>query len=121
MYKESKIYLFFLSKDSPLKGLRFYNYTGKLADNFEYPYTIELVYNIYSSVSLGDMTQYQYDTTYKAFSPQKVNGKFTFIDASTCEAVFDEIHIAEKRWVGRICNDNYPERNEWTYTSFKKQ
>ena len=87
-----------MSKDSPLKGLLFYNYTGKLADNFDYPYTIELVYNIYSSVLLGDMdlgddthTSQNYQQ-YKTVSPQQQTGTFTFIDASTCEADFYSLY-----------------------------
>ena len=68
------------------------------------------------------MTQYQYDNIYKAFNPQKGTGKFTFIDASTCEAVFDEIHINQNRWANRMCNDNgNVTSSEWKYTSFKKQ
>ena len=113
-----------MSKDSPFDGIRFYNYTVKLADNFNYPYTIELVYNIYSSVSLGDMTQSQYNNIYKAFNPQKGTGKFTFIDSSTCEADFDEIHIRQNRWAkNRICNDNDTNYQwaYWRYSSFKKQ
>ena len=65
----------------------FFYYTGKLADNFEYPYTIELVYDAYSSVLFDNLGQ----EAYSKAEPKQTNGKFTFIDASTCEAHFHRI------------------------------
>ena len=107
---------FLFVKRQPFYGIRFYNYTGKLADNFNYPYTIELVYNFYSSVLLGDMTQYHYDMFYKDVSPKQQTGKFTFIDASTCEAHFHKISWGGM-WGELIYSDT---NNYWRWKSFKK-
>ena len=111
----------FNSLDNGDKGYRYYNYTGKLADNFEYPYTIELVYNIYSSVLLGGMTQAEYDKTFKTVNPQQKIGKFTFIDATTCEASFYIIDYWNgNTWDKYIYNDDTTIIG-WRHPSFKKQ
>ena len=104
-----------------------FNYTGKLADNFEYPYTIELVYNIYSSVLSGEISRDSYNEKFKNLKQQYI-GTFTFIDASTCEARF---YAAELwgAWRELICNDNDYYNNYHNNTldrydllsSFKKQ
>ena len=104
----------FNSSDDNSKEYHYY-YTGKLADNFEYPYTIELVYNIYSSVLLSDMRQDIYNSYYKTLSPQQQVGKFTFIDASTCEAHFYMVYDWDYKWIENIFNDT----NNWY--SFRKR
>ena len=63
------------------------NYTGKLADTFEYPYTIELTFNISSHASITSC-YYSKDNWFNSkiseLSPKSQTGKFTFSDASTC-------------------------------------
>ena len=90
----------------------YFNYTGKLADNFEYPYTIELVYDAYSSVLFDNLGQEYYSKA----EPKQTNGKFTFIDASTCEAHFHKISWGGI-WGELIYSDT---NNYWRWKSFKK-
>ncbi|WP_432633442.1 hypothetical protein [Brachyspira sp.] len=73
------------------KGFYHYNYTGKLADNFDYPYTIELTFNIpsytpFASCSLDSLLGEISKSPYKS-----AIGKFIFSDASTCAVSFDTI------------------------------
>ena len=67
-----------------------YNYSGKLADTFNYPYTIELTFTVSSHSSITscikqDSTDsYWLNTRLKELNPQLNTAKFTFTDASTC-------------------------------------
>ena len=69
------------------KLLNHYNFSGKLADTFGYPYTIELTFTASSlsstSCYLAEHGNFSVETTDK--QPKKT-GKFTFHDASTLTA-----------------------------------
>ena len=69
------------------------NYTGKLADTFEYPYTIELTFNISSHSSASCyMKDDWFDNNIGTLNPKLQTGKFIFSDASTCSASFYTIY-----------------------------
>ena len=61
------------------------NYTGKLTDNFDYPYTIELTFTISSHASITSCAWIKDDWFIKQAEglEQYKTGKFTFTDAST--------------------------------------
>ncbi|WP_432633332.1 hypothetical protein, partial [Brachyspira sp.] len=61
-----------------------HNFAGKLADTFEYPYTIELTFTA-SSLSSTSCTVRINDVIEK-LNPKSQIGKFTFHDASTLTA-----------------------------------
>ena len=61
-----------------------HNFAGKLADTFEYPYTIELTFTA-SSLSSTSCTVRINDVIGK-LNPKSKIGKFTFHDASTLTA-----------------------------------
>ena len=90
------------------------NYTGKLADTFEYPYTIELTFNIssHSSASCHREDDW-FDNNIGRLNPKLQTGKFTFRDASTCSTSIYTIHrwwsVASVSW------------KRWDFNNFKKQ
>ncbi len=73
-----------------------YNFAGKLADTFEYPYTIELTFTLSSFTD--SCKRIAYDSSYyKDLEKQQKTGTgtFTFRDASTCEASVDMVGIGD--------------------------
>ena len=73
------------------KGFYHYNYTGKLTDDFEYPYTIELTFNISSYTPFASCSLDSLLGEISKFPNKSLIGKFIFSDASTCAASFDTI------------------------------
>ena len=76
-----------------------YNYSGKLAETFEYPYTIELTFTVssHSSITACKDKDKSTDSSWlidrlKELNPQSKTAKFTFIDASTCTASVNMIY-----------------------------
>ncbi len=73
------------------KGFCHYNYTGKLAEDFEYPYTIELTFNISSYTPFASCSLDSFLDEISKFDNKSLIGKFIFSDASTCAVSFDTI------------------------------
>ena len=83
-----------------------YNYTGKLADDFDYPYTIEL--NFLLSSFTDSCKGYNYEPSdYENLAKEKKTGTgtFTFRDASTCEASVDMVSMPSVTWQNIRFND----------------
>ena len=63
------------------------NYSGKIADAFEYPYTIELTFTTssHASITSCDLNKDNWFLGEVSKLPEQSKvGKFTFTDASTC-------------------------------------
>ena len=104
-----------------------YKYTGKLAETFEYPYTIELTFAVSShSCNPTYNNDNEYDDWIKALEPKSKTGKFTFHDASTLTAslYLVECTIYNAIWGSLYTFDDNTAKDEfWTlnYKSFRKQ
>ena len=72
------------------------NYSGKLADDFEYPYTIELTFTISSHASITSCPKSKDSLFLEGVSKleQSKTGRFTFSDASTCTPYIETIRAA---------------------------
>ena len=91
-----------------------YNYSGKLAETFDYPYTIELTFTAssHSSTSCQDANNNYLINEIGNLTPKSKTAKFTFTDASTCTVSANMIYHGSGRvdWM------------EWnSINSFKKQ
>ena len=106
-----------------------YNYAGKLADTFDYPYTIELTFTVSSHSSITScIKQDSTDSSWlnarlKELNPQLNTAKFTFTDASTCIASVNMIRHGSGRvhWASTVFGDNDTSGNYLVGKSFKKQ
>ena len=91
-----------------------YNYSGKLADTFNYPYTIELTFTAssHSSTSCKDANNNYLINEIVNLTPKSKTAKFTFTDASTCTVSANMIYHGS----------GYVIWMEWnSINSFKKQ
>ena len=76
--KAPQPYIFYIDKNGDIKLtlsegiLYYYDYTGKIADTFDYPYTVEIVANFRGKTS---------------------KGKFTFNSEKSCRAVFYKWYV----------------------------
>ena len=78
-----------LGNDRSGEGWWHYNFVGKLADTFEYPYTIELTFiaSSLSSTSCHMRKSEFYNGKINELQIKSKIGKFTFSDASTLTAL----------------------------------
>ena len=76
--KAPQPYIFYIYENGDIKFtlsegiLSYYDYTGKIADTFDYPYTVEIVANFRGKTS---------------------KGKFTFNSEKSCRAVFYKWYV----------------------------
>ncbi len=111
-----------------------YNYSGKIADNFEYPYTVELTFTVSSHASTSckelylenDKKDYEgVSNQIENLEPKSQVSKFTFLDASTCISsnLYMAGHNGSVYWYLYSFNDdkNVDGNYRLKFESFKKQ
>ena len=80
-----------------------YNYSGKLADDFVYPYTIQLIY-----IATNHPCDYKHwDDGISKLNPQYQTGTFTFHNESTLTASYYMVHNpTSQSWMGWKAHTN---------------